>query len=373
MNDVRIGIVGLGMGGTHARHIVEGKVPRGVLAAVCDLNPERRAKFPDVAPFDDPAAMFRSGAVDAVVVATPHYSHPDLAIAALGCNLHVMVEKPIAVHKAEALRLLAAARPGGPLLAVMLNQRTDPHYRRIRELVQGGELGELQRVSWTITNWFRTQAYYNSSDWRGTWAGEGGGVLMNQCPHQLDLLQWMCGMPAAVRAWCRFGQYHDIEVEDNVTAYLEYANGATGTFITSTGEAPGVNRLEIAGDLGRITFEGDRFEWVRNGQSGAECVRMSTELAVAPPTTTEPIIVDGSGGQHAAILENFVAAILDGVPLVAPAADGLASVELSNAMLLSSVKDATVRLPLDAAEVRAMLESLIQQAAARRGAQEGSP
>lgn len=367
MQEVRIGIVGLGMGGVHARHILDGKVPRGVLAAVCDLNPEALAKYPDTRHFTDPAALFGSGAVDAVVIATPHYSHPDLALAALGQNLHVMVEKPIAVHKAEALRLLAGMRPGGPLLAVMLNQRTDPRYRQIRDLIQGGQLGALQRVTWIITNWFRTQAYFNSSTWRGTWVGEGGGLLMNQCPHQLDLLQWMCGMPAAVRAWCRFGQYHAIEVEDNVTAYLEYPNGATGTFTACTAEAPGTNRLEIAGDLGRLTLEGDRLEWVRNTVSAAEFLRTSPERFQAPPTTTELIPIDGSGGQHSEVLSNFVSAILDGVPLVAPAPDGLASVELANAMLLSSVRERTVHLPLDPVEMQALLQELIDQAAATRG------
>ncbi len=366
MKEVRIGIIGLGMGGVHARHLLEGRVPRGVLAAVCDLNPEQLAKFPEIRHFSEPGAMLASGAVDAVVVATPHYSHPDLTIQVLNQGLHAMVEKPIAVHKAEAQRLLAAARPGGPLLAVMLNQRTDPRYLRIRKMIQDGELGPLQRITWIITNWFRPQAYYDSGGWRGTWTGEGGGVLMNQCPHQLDLLQWLGGMPSAVRAWCQFGKRHRIEVEDEVTAYLEYPNGATGVFVTGTGEAPGVNRLEVAGDLGRITLDGDRFEWVRNDVSAAEFLRTSKDKFTAPPSHVEALAVDGPGGQHAGIMQNFVDAILDGAPLIAPGPEGLASVELANAMLLSSVRDRTVRLPLEAAEVKTMLDELIANAAARR-------
>ncbi|MDA0577848.1 MAG: Gfo/Idh/MocA family oxidoreductase, partial [Verrucomicrobia bacterium] len=224
------------------------------------MNAERMATFPNVKAFAKPEDMYASGTVDAVVVATPHYSHPDLSMAALARGLHVLVEKPIAVHKQEAERLIRAARPGGPLLAVMLNQRTDPRYRKMREIVQGGELGRLQRVTWIITDWFRTDAYYKTGAWRGTWAGEGGGLLMNQCQHQLDLLQWMFGMPRAVRAWCGLGKRHAIEVEDEVTAYLEYADGATGLFVASTGEAPGVNRLEVAGELGRLVQEENRIE-----------------------------------------------------------------------------------------------------------------
>jgi len=367
MNQVRVGIVGLGMGGLHARHLVEGKVPRGVLAAVCDLKPDRLAKFPDARHFSSHQEMIRSGAIDAVLVATPHYAHPDIAIDALRQGLHVMVEKPVAVHKIEVERLLAAAAPGGPLLAVMLNQRTDPRYRKMREIIQSGQLGALQRVTWIITDWFRTQKYFASSDWRGTWAGEGGGLLMNQCPHQLDLLQWLAGMPASVRAWCSLGKHHAIEVEDEVTAYLQYPGGATGLFVACTAEAPGTNRLEIAGDLGRLTLEGSRLEWTRNAVSAREFLRTSEALFDAPPSTTETFVIEERGGQHAAIMQNFVEAILDGAPLIAPGRDGLPSVELANAMLLSSERGNTVPVPIDGQEMAETLQKLVSRAQAARG------
>ena len=350
------------------RALAEGKIRGGVLGAVCDMNAERMATFPNVKAFAKPEDMYASGTVDAVVVATPHYSHPDLSMAALARGLHVLVEKPIAVHKQEAERLIRAARPGGPLLAVMLNQRTDPRYRKMREIVQGGELGRLQRVTWIITDWFRTDAYYKTGAWRGTWAGEGGGLLMNQCQHQLDLLQWMFGMPRAVRAWCGLGKRHAIEVEDEVTAYLEYADGATGLFVASTGEAPGVNRLEVAGELGRLVQEENRIEWVRNRVSAAAHSRNAVGGFDLPPHTRETLTFDGTGAQHAGILQNFVEAIRGDAAVIAPGCDGVPSVELANAMVLSSVRGETIQLPLSGEVFARTLEALKDEAARRKAA-----
>ena len=368
MNPVRFGIVGLGMGGEHAHTLTEGKVRGGVLTAVCDIDAERAAKFPHVQQFTKADDMYASGAVDAVVIATPHYSHPDLSVAALGRGLHVMVEKPIAVHKQEAERLIRAARPAGPLLAVMLNQRTDPRYQRMREIVQRGELGRLQRITWIITDWFRTEAYFKNGVWRGTWAGEGGGLLMNQCPHQLDLLQWVFGMPRAVRAWCGLGKRHAIEVEDEVTAYLEYDDGATGLFVASTGEAPGVNRLEAAGELGRLVLEGNKIDWVRNVVSAAEHSRSAESGFEVPEHARETLMFDGNGAQHVGILQNFVEAIHGEAAVIAPGSDGLASVELANAMLLSSVRSETITLPLSGEVFASTLEALKDEASRRKGA-----
>ncbi|HEX7632190.1 MAG TPA: Gfo/Idh/MocA family oxidoreductase [Lacunisphaera sp.] len=229
----------------------------------------------------------------------------------------------------------------------MFNQRTSGYYQAIHQLIHSGQLGGLQRMQWTITNWFRTQAYYASSGWRATWRGEGGGVLLNQSPHQLDLLCWMFGLPQQVRAFCHFGKYHPIEVEDEVTAYLEFPNGATGVFITSTGEAPGSNRLEIVGDLGRVVFEGDRLQFTRNTIGTAEFSKTSSNGFAAPPTEEVQLVADGHGRQHAGILQNFTEAILDGTPLLAPAEEGIQSVELANAMLLSSWLNRTIELPMN--------------------------
>ncbi|MFN3685171.1 MAG: Gfo/Idh/MocA family protein, partial [Fimbriimonadaceae bacterium] len=243
--EVRLGIIGIGnMGSHHVRSMPQ--VRRCRLTAVCDVVPSKMDWIDGVDKFVDSRELIRSGLVDAVLVATPHYDHTTIGIDALDNGLHLLTEKPISVHKADCVRLIAAHKRNPNLkFAAMFNQRTDPHYQRIRRIVRGGELGEIQRTSWIITDWFRSEAYYASGGWRATWAGEGGGVLLNQCPHNLDLFQWICGVPTRVDAKCSFGKYHRIEVEDEVTAYLEYANGATGVFVTSTGEAPGTNRLEI--------------------------------------------------------------------------------------------------------------------------------
>ncbi len=359
---VRIGVIGLGMGGQHARMLQLGKVRNGVLAAVCDVAAPRLdawAGADGVQRFDDAEVLLASDCIDAVIVATPHYAHTTLGIAALERGLHVLVEKPISVHKADCLKLIAAHTRSEQVFAAMFNQRTDPSYRRIRTLLQRGELGALQRVNWIITNWFRPEAYYRSGGWRATWAGEGGGVLMNQCPHNLDLLQWLFGMPSQVRAFAGFGKYHAIEVEDEVTAYLEFANGATGVFVTSTGEAPGTNRLEITGDLGRLVYEGDRLVFTRNAVPTSQFSRTTRARFAAPATTRKAVTFSDQGGQHLAVLQNFVDAITRGAPLIAPAAEGLHSVELANAMLLSAATARTIALPLDAAVYARHLKRLV--------------
>jgi predicted dehydrogenase len=362
MGSVRIGIAGVGnMGLAHARQILAGRIERLELAAVCDPNPDRGAAVPGVRRFSSAAAMIRSGLVDAVLIATPHYHHPTIGIAALRAGLHVLVEKPVAVHKGDGERLLAAHRNPAQVFAAMFNQRTDPAWRTLHRLVHGGELGEIRRLNWIATDWFRSEAYYASSDWRATWAGEGGGVLLNQCPHNLDLLQWVFGLPRRVRAFCRFGRYHDIEVEDDVTAYLELPNGAPAVFIASTGEAPGTSRLEITAEGGRVVYERDRIEIRRNAVPMSEFSRATRESFARPDTIDSVIAASDRGGQHLEILRNFVAAILDGAPLIAPAAEGLRSVELANAMLLSAWRDETVELPLDARRYARLLRQRIRQ------------
>jgi len=346
---VRLGIIGLGiMGRVHASNLLAGKVPRIELTAVAETNPENLAGLSGVRTFASFEEMAASGLIDAVLIATPHFQHTTLGIAALAAGLHVLVEKPVSVHKADAERLLAAHTRRDRVFAAVFNQRTDPFYLQLRRLVQGGELGEVRRVNWTITNWFRTDHYYASGGWRATWAGEGGGILLNQCPHNLDLLQWMFGMPRRVRAFCHFGRYHAIEVEDDVTAYLEFPNGATGVFIASTGEAPGTNRLEVAAEGGRAVLENDRLVLTRNQTPMSEFSRTAAAPYSQPATTESVLAPPDHGEQHIGILKNFADAILDGAPLIAPAAEGIRSVELANAMLLSAWTDRTVELPLDA-------------------------
>ena len=268
MNKVRIGIIGMGnIGRHHAEYLRAGKVNRCELVAVCSTSPGKLEKYLPLKVYDDGEKLIRSGILDAVLIATPHYQHTSLGIAALENGLHVMVEKPISAHKADAEKLIAAAKKQKRrklAFAGMFQLRTEPRYSKIRKLIQDGELGEIARISWINTDWFRTEAYFASSGWRATWKGEGGGVLLNQCLHNLDILQWLGGMPARVRGFCQLGRYHNIEVEDNVTAYLEYSNGAAGVFITSTGEAPGTNRFEIAGTRGRVVLEKDKLSFIRN-------------------------------------------------------------------------------------------------------------
>jgi len=360
MNTVRLGIIGIGsMGSFHLRHLLDNKIQRVSVTAICDLDPAKLDHYPDLKHFTDSGALIRSGLVDAVLIVTPHYAHTTIGIDALKQGLHVLVEKPISVHVADAHQLLAAHTNAKQIFAAMFNQRTDPHYTKVRALIQQGELGELRRVNWLITNWFRTQSYYNSSAWRATWGGEGGGVLLNQCPHNLDLLQWLCGMPAKVRAHCFFGKYHAIEVEDDVTAYLEYANGATGLFVTTTGEAPGTNRLEITGDRGKVVVENGAVTFHRTVASIKTFCMNDPSLFSTPEVWQVNIPAADSGGQHCEILQNFVNAILDGTPLIAPAEEGIHSVTLANAMLYSAFTDRTITLPLDAGAYAKKLQELI--------------
>lgn len=369
MTKVRIGIVGVGnMGAAHAKMIVSGAIRGLELAALCDVDARRLETFPDVPGFAEPETMIASGQVDAVLVATPHFDHVATGIAALKAGLHVMVEKPIAAHKADAQRLIQAARRRPKqVFAAMFNQRTDDYYRKIRQMIVSGELGEIQRVNWIITTWFRTAAYYRSGSWRATWAGEGGGVLLNQCPHNLDLFQWMFGMPRRLRAFGGFGRYHAIEVEDEITAVLEYPNGASGVLITSTGEAPGTNRLEITADRGRLVYEDDRLVFHRNAIGTREFSRTSRESFAQPAVEEQRIDANGHGGQHGALLQNFADAILSGAPLIAPGAEGIHSLELANAMILSAWTDRPVRLPLSAAAYsRFLLQRIAQSKRGRR-------
>jgi predicted dehydrogenase len=273
------------------------------------------------------------------------------------------------VHRADCERLIAAHEAHPELVfAAMFNQRTIKAHIRMKELVAKGELGEIRRINWIVTDWFRTDSYYASGGWRATWAGEGGGVLLNQCPHNLDLLQWITGMmPNQVRAFCNFGKRHEIEVEDEVTAYLEYPNGATGVFITTTGEAPGTNRLEIVGERGKLIFEGqENLKFVRNEVPMGEFCRTAAGGFDKPETWNVEIHADRSGPQHQGITQNFVDAILDGTPLIARAEEGIRSVEIANAMLLSTFLDRTVTLPIDGALYEKELKKRFQTGAAKK-------
>lgn len=361
---IRFGIIGVGgMGANHARSILAGKVPGLELVAVADKEEKKMEPFPDVAHFGSGEDLIESADLDAVLIATPHYSHTTLGIQALKAGLHLLVEKPISVHKEDCEKLIDAySKDSGQIFAAMFNQRTDYRYRKVKELISSGELGTLQRLNWVITDWFRSETYYQSGGWRATWAGEGGGVLLNQCPHQLDLWQWLFGMPDRLTARCQIGRFHEIEVEDSVTALMEYESGMQGVFVTTTGEAPGVNRLEVVGDNGRLEITGDDvIHYDRNEIPTQKFLKESTTGFGKPGCWDVSIPTGGKGEQHNGILKNFVGAIRGDEALIAPAEEGIHSVELANAMLLSSFRDAPVELPMDSSEYAAELKKKIAE------------
>ena len=371
MEQVRFGVVGLGnMGSSHVNNLFGGKVPGAVLTAVCDIKPARldwaKSVCGDaVSYFADYKEMLASGKIDAVMIATPHYWHPIIGMDAFDAGIHVLSEKPIGVYTKKVYEFMDKAQKSGLAFGIMYNQRTDKFYQKMREMVQNGELGELKRCIWIITNWYRTQAYYNSGGWRATWAGEGGGVLLNQCPHNLDLWQWIFGMPQRIFANCAIGKYHDIEVEDDVTAMAEYANGATGVFITTTGEYPGTNRLEITGSKGKLVYEDGHLMYTKLSADERDVTANSTKGFDTSPNETVELQVEGHGEQHVGILKNFTNHILHGEPLLAPGVEGVNGLSISNAMMLSSWKNKWVEVKNDGEEFWEALQEKIATSKAK--------
>lgn len=354
MEFVRVGVIGIGnMGSSHALTLVKGQIEGAVLSAVCDARDSARVwaeqKLPEgITFYNDPSDMLQSGRVDAVIVATPHYHHAEQAIAAFESNIHVLIEKPAGVYTKQVREMNEAAARSGNVFSIMYNQRTNPLYIKLKELISSGELGEIRRTNWIITNWYRSQSYYNSGGWRATWAGEGGGVLINQDPHQLDLWQWATGMmPKRIRAFCSFGKYRDIEVEDDVTAYAEYENGATGVFVTTTGDAPGTNRFEITGDRGKIVIEDGEMTFWQLSEPESEFNKRNTNPFAKPEYIKKKIPTPGIETGHPGIIQNFIDAILKQKPLIAPGEEGINGLTLSNAMYLSTWTDDWVELPID--------------------------
>ena len=349
---VRVGIIGIGnMGSGHAGRIFKGDVDSMALTAVCDLKEERREwakkNLPGVAVFSDATEMMDSGLIDAVIVATPHYDHPRLIKEALSKGLHALGEKPAGVYTKAVRELIEYAEKQDKIFAIMFNQRTNCVYRKMKEIVDSGEMGQIRRTNWIITDWFRSQSYYDSGAWRATWDGEGGGVLLNQCPHNLDLWQWICGMPSKVTAFTHNGKWHDIEVEDDVTAYVEYPNGATGVFVTTTSDAPGTNRLEIDMDGGQLICDGKKLIMRKLAMSIPEFHKTWTKGFGSPEVTEIEVETDGENPQHNGVLRAFTNKILGRGELVAWGKEGINGLTISNAMHLSSWLGQTITLPID--------------------------
>lgn len=352
---VKLGIIGIGnQGSTYARHLVkENWVPDIEVVAIADCNPARLAwarenVSPDIAYFEDAIAMLDSGLINACVVSVPHYDHPRYAMECMKRGIHVLCEKPAGVYTEQVREMNAEAQKHPDVIfAMMFNQRTNCVYRKMRELIQSGKYGRVRRANWLITNWYRSQYYYDSGDWRATWAGEGGGVLLNQCPHQLDLWQWILGMPKKVQSFMHFGQWHDIEVEDDVTTYMEYEDGHTGVFITSTGDPHGTNRFEVQMDGAQLICENDKLYLAELSQLEQDWTKTNTQPFGAVPAQEILVETDGQNPQHQGVFAAFAGAILRGEPLVAGGEEGINGLTLSNAMHLSSFLGRPVEIPFD--------------------------
>ncbi len=349
MEKVRLGVIGFGnMGIHHCKNVYNGKVPKMELAAICDIAEKRReaAKeaYPDVAIFEKAEDLYKSGLCDVVLVAVPHYDHPQLVIKAFEYGLNAITEKPAGVYTKQVMEMNDAAEKSDKLFGIMYNQRTNPMYSKIKKMVESGELGHIKRISWTVTDWYRPQSYHDSGSWRSTWEGEGGGTLINQNPHQLDLWQWMFGIPDKITAFVSFGKYYDIEVDDDVTAYFEYENGTTGTYITSTGEAPGTNRLEVACDMGKIVVENGKMIFHRNVISEREHNKICKGVFTKLESWKCEIPDSGTGEQHVGILKDFTNALLNKTQLLAPGEEGINGLTISNAIHYSAWTGKTVTL-----------------------------
>ncbi|MCC6679954.1 MAG: Gfo/Idh/MocA family oxidoreductase [Phycisphaeraceae bacterium] len=370
MSQIRLGIIGLGsMADVHIKGFE--KIEGMRLTAVCDTAMDRVQRITeqqrDVRGYTDPRKFLASDIIDAVLIVTPHKFHPQYAIAAFERGLHVLTEKPVAVTAADALAMNQAHAQHPELIySVMFQMRTDPLYRKVKQMIESGRVGKLLRVNWVVTTWMRTQAYYNSGSWRATWEGEGGGVLLNQCPHNLDLLCWLVGMPTQVVAQIGVGKYHKIEVEDEVNALLTFEGGATGSFITNTAESPGVNRLEIVGDLGTIIAQPGGtpvLTYYESAGSVSEFIATTPQAWGKIASNLHAITPAATDWGHHCILQNFINAIRHREALIAPGEDGLMSLELSNAMLLSGFNHSQpVNLPTDHAAFDKLLNRLIAQA-----------
>ena len=361
---VRFGVVGTGgMGSGHCS--IMGQIPEAHLAAICDINPaataELAAKY-GIPAFTSHKELLDSGLVDAVIIATPHYFHPPIAIDAFERGIHVLSEKPLGVTVSAVDAMLAAAKnanaKSGVKFGAMFQMRAEPQNQAAKQIVASGQLGEIYRTN-LVMGWYRSQAYYDSGGWRATWAGEGGGVLINQAPHFLDLFTWLGGLPTKLTGQVRT-RLHNIEVEDEAFATLEYANGAHGYIYASTTEVPTHTMLEICGDRGKIVLHGNSLQHFSIDGSVRVFTTANTQMWGNPTVTETPVElppVPVPGG-HGAITQNFARAILHGDPLIAPGEEGLNAVELIDGIILSGKRGKTVSLPVDRAEYDGLIETL---------------
>jgi len=364
MEKLKFGIIGIGvMGPQHLNSMKTCEFAEPV--AVCDIDKARADLIGgenNLRVFYDAEDLFASGCVDAVLIVTPHYVHTPLAIRAFECGLHVISDKPAGAHKLDAEKMLAAQKAAsGMKYGVMYQLRTMAIYKKIKELISNGELGKLQRFNWTATHWFRTQRYFDNGTWRATWKGEGGGVLLNQCPHQLDMLQYLFGMPKMIKAFGTCGKYHDIEVEDDISAYLQYSDGLNGMFIASTGEFPGTDRLEINGDRGRLIMENNKLTFNRTEVSVSEFLQTTESTMAGPEVWNVEIPIADNSLSATKVIDAFASEVFGTGKMLVSGEEGINQVELTNSMIYSALKGIEVQLPLDGIEYEKFLMDLIEK------------
>ena len=378
MKTVKVAVIGIGnMGSAHASCIVKNEINGMSLTAVCDISHKKletfSQKYPHIKCYESYEKLFEDKVCDSVIIAVPHPLHAEIAICAFKHGLNVMLEKPADIAVSRVQKLNEEAEKSGKIFGIMFNQRTNPLYHKAREIVKSGSLGELKRTVWIITNWFRTQSYYDSGDWRATWSGEGGGVLLNQAPHNLDLWQWICGMPDSVTAFCDVAKYHNIEVEDDATIFTRYKNGATGVFMTSTGEYPGTNRLEISGDLGKIVLENGVLKRYKLKEPISEVIANSKQGFAQIDYDYEEIKQEKPETSHRGILQNFANVVLFGEELISPGYDGINELTLSNAAYLSQWQgNREIALPFDSERFDNLLAEKAKQSKCRAADSEKS-
>lgn len=357
MDKVRFGIIGVGgMGSGHASTMQS--VEECELKAVCDIEPEVAesvASEYDVKCFTDHKDLIDSGLVDAVTVATPHYFHPPVSIYAMKKGLAVLSEKPIAVTVKAADAMVNTAKETGVPFAVMYQSRSKPTNQAAHKLIAEGRLGKIYRTCLISTRWFRSQAYYNSGGWRGTWKGEGGGVLLNQAPHELDLFSWFGGLPSKITAHTATRR-HDIEVEDEAAAMLEYPNGAVGYIHFATTEAPGTNLMEFCGERGKLVIYNGRLSFYELETPVQEFTDNTDQMWGSPDANEVEVPIEDRESGHIAIIRSLARNILYDEPILAPGVEGLNSMELINGILLSGNKGKPVDVPVDRDEYEAFIE-----------------
>jgi predicted dehydrogenase len=366
---VKIALVGLGNIGAGAYAPILKESDSVEVVGVCDLVKQKADTWASAlhttAYYDHRDLLDKSSSgLEAIIVAVPHYDHVPISIDAFQRGVHVLCEKPLAAHVNDARKIVFAwekAKEKRPriVFGIAFQQRALPRHRKLKEILQGGELGRLLRVTWINTAWFRSQAYYDSGDWRATWAGEGGGILTNQCPHDLDLYQWLFGMPSRISGHAHIGKYHDIEVEDEVTAYFEHDNGMVGHFIVNTAESPGTNRMEIVGENGTLVMEKGTLALTRNSVSILKFCRETNEPFGKVDTSFSEIPVDDTQLQgHPLVVRQFVQAIHGTGELVVHGVEGLNGLSMANAIMLSSFNGRPLDMPLNADEYEQKLKEL---------------